>query len=335
MYLLVVNFHYISDRVFDYPGIYPVTPRAFERQLEILGASFEFVGLQEIDEHLRGGQRLPEFACLISFDDGLTEQFDHAWPILRRKGIPAGFFVNTGPVLTGTVSSVHQIHWLRAHIPAQQFLNDILALCARFDIQLESLCVPNDVVTKQYRYDMPEVQQVKYILNFALDRLDRERVIATYFEQQFGDAAALASQLYMPPSCWRVLAAHGCLGTHSRNHLPLAELSFAEQVGELRQSLVDLRDQTGHTPFAVSYPYGGPRAVSPDLVAAAQAAGLRLGFTMERAFNRSLDAPLLLARVDTNDAPGGKSPQIEIVNSYVKLVGNVGARRSLWVDEHG
>ena len=107
------------------------------------------------------------------------------------------------------------------------------------------------------------------------------------------------------------------------------------QIDELRQSLVDLRDQTGYTPFAVSYPYGGPRAVSPDVVAAAQAAGLRLGFTMERAFNRSLDAPLLLARVDTNDAPGGKSPQIEITNGNAHLVGNVCPHRSLWVEQRG
>ena len=42
------------------------------------------------------------------------------------------------------------------------------------------------------------------------------------------------------------------------------------------------------------------------------AAGYRVAFTMERALNRSLDEPLLLGRLDANDAPGGKRPLEEI-----------------------
>jgi hypothetical protein len=38
---------------------------------------------------------------------------------------------------------------------------------------------------------------------------------------------------------------------------------------------------------------------------AAGAAGFEVGFTMEPAYNRSLEQPLLLGRIDVNDAPGG------------------------------
>lgn len=40
----------------------------------------------------------------------------------------------------------------------------------------------------------------------------------------------------------------------------------------------------------------------------ARECGLGLGFTTERSFNLTLEAPLALARVDTNDVPGGKRP---------------------------
>jgi hypothetical protein len=56
----------------------------------------------------------------------------------------------------------------------------------------------------------------------------------------------------------------------------------------------------------ISYPYGSAAAVDRPVAEAAGRLGYRVGLTMERAYNRSLLEPLLLARVDTNDAPGGK-----------------------------
>ena len=102
--LLAVNFHYISETCFEYPGIHPVSPESFERQLDLLGRDFQFVGLDDLEAHLNRKRILPVRSCLITFDDGLREQYEIAWSILRRKGIPAAFFVNTYPTLSRTVS---------------------------------------------------------------------------------------------------------------------------------------------------------------------------------------------------------------------------------------
>src|SRR5256885_3973405 len=37
----------------------------------------------------------------LGFDDGTVDQFDNGFPILAAHGIPATFFVNTGPILAG------------------------------------------------------------------------------------------------------------------------------------------------------------------------------------------------------------------------------------------
>jgi hypothetical protein len=39
---------------------------------------------------------------------------------------------------------------------------------------------------------------------------------------------------------------------------------------------------------------------------------VELAFTMERAANVELAAPLFLGRFDTNDLPGGKSPVVAV-----------------------
>jgi len=76
----------------------------------------------------------------------------------------------------------------------------------------------------------------------------------------------------------------------------------------LTRSREALEAASGKQVSLISYPYGGPTAVNQEVAQVARGAGFRAGFTMERSVNRSLEMPLLLARVSTNDAPGGKAP---------------------------
>src|SRR5205823_7871916 len=106
--LIVVNYHYVRPTYdLPYPGVHGVTPAQLEAQLRLLATVAEFVSGQQVREAVRGTGRLPPRAILVTFDDGLREQFEHGVPVLRRLGIPAVFFVNTHPIASATVSSVH------------------------------------------------------------------------------------------------------------------------------------------------------------------------------------------------------------------------------------
>ena len=54
---------------------------------------------------------------------------------------------------------------------------------------------------------------------------------------------------------------------------------------------------------------------------------------MERALNRSLEEPLLLGRLDANDAPGGKRPRLRLVGGELVTDG-VSAARGRYFEEH-
>ena len=56
-------------------------------------------------------------------------------------------------------------------------------------------------------------------------------------------------------------------------------------------------------------------------------------FTMERALNRTLAEPLLLARLDANDVPGGKRPLIELVGDEPVVLEGATASRARYFDE--
>lgn len=115
--LAVGNFHYIrKDFKAAYPSIFGVTPGQFRNQLKELAKYGKFVSQEDI----LNGIPKDEKAILISFDDGLKEQFKLAKPILDEMKIPFICFVNTSNFAEQKVSLVHQIHLLRSKIaPAE------------------------------------------------------------------------------------------------------------------------------------------------------------------------------------------------------------------------
>jgi peptidoglycan/xylan/chitin deacetylase (PgdA/CDA1 family) len=307
--LIAVNYHYVRP-VFDapHPSIHGVTPRQFEAQLKLLGAAGEFVGAGQIRAALHG-KPLPPRAIAITFDDGLREQADHAWPVLSRLGIPALFFINTAPRAEGKVMTVHKIHILRSQVAPASFLALLRRNAQILGIELERDGADGSA-EMQYPYDPPEVARVKYLLNAQLAHDDRDRLIDACFSEVYpGQESAMSRDLYMETAQIRSLAERGCIGSHLHDHLSIGFLSEHAAQEQIHLSIVYLEKWTGLRPFAMSYPYGSRQICPPSVGALAAKDGIEFAFTMERAGNRKLDLPLHLARFDCNDVPGGKSCQ--------------------------
>jgi peptidoglycan/xylan/chitin deacetylase (PgdA/CDA1 family) len=298
--LLAVGYHYVAAEPPREPrAIFPVSVDALRAQLELLGRSWEFVSRDELLAAVAGEGALPERACAITFDDGLRCQVELALPVLEELGIPAIFFVLGKPVAEGRVLRVHKVHALRERIDDAE----LLELVGAED-------VPEDVAREHYRYDTPQAARVKYLLNMALAADERDRVVGAAFAEVFPDEAAFAADLYMSREEIRALAPS--VGAHSYAHEPLALMAPEELDRDLERCTAFLEELTGERPRAFSYPHGTPSTVDVATARRLAAAGYRVAFTMERALNRSLDEPLLLGRLDANDAPGGKRPLEEI-----------------------
>lgn len=88
-------FHLVSESFPLYIGnSYPVTtPEEFEKQLDWLLKYFLPVDLSTLIQTVRNNLPLPKNSFHLTFDDGYREIFDVVFPILKRKGIPATFFM--------------------------------------------------------------------------------------------------------------------------------------------------------------------------------------------------------------------------------------------------
>jgi len=305
--LIAVNYHYVRSS-FDnpYPGIHGITPTQLEGQLKLLGTVGTFVSARDIQAAIRGATPLPEKSIAVTFDDGLREQYEIAWPVLRRLGIPAIFFINTGPIACGTLSTVHKIHLLRSSMAPGDFLH-LLRRKAReiglaLDVEVDSLRA-----RMQYKYDDQEIAALKYLLNFVLPPDRKDNVIEACFCEAFPKCEAKMSQdLYMSVSQIKELGSHGCIGTHGHEHVPLGVLPVNVAEEQIQVSATYLERWTGVRPVGLSYPYGSLEATSLAVADRAAKWGIEFAFTMERAANGDLTRPLFLARFSSNDLPGGQ-----------------------------
>jgi len=77
-----------------------ISTRMLERHLDWLSKQFSFVTVDEVAFHLQTGRQFRRPSAAITFDDGYSDVYHHAFPLLKRKGIPAAIFLVTG--LVGT-----------------------------------------------------------------------------------------------------------------------------------------------------------------------------------------------------------------------------------------
>lgn len=332
MILLAVNYHYVEPEPREGArAIFPVSTASLRAQVEELARTFELVSRETLVAAVRDGRPLPERACMITFDDDLRCQYEHALPVLESLGAPATFFVSARPLREGRAVHVHRVHALRELLDEAEFERLLDA-----ELAAEGIAVPDvdeDRVRAMYRYDAPAAGRLKYLLNVALPLDVRECVVEAIFAATFGDERAFCEALYMSAEqIVELERRHGAIGAHGYAHLPLASLTVDAAADDLARGAAALAEVVGRRPPAVSYPYGSSDAVSPAVAALADSAGFAFGFTMERALNRSLAQPLLLARIDANDAPGGKQPLFAVEDDDVTANG-ISVGRTRYLDE--
>lgn len=92
MSTLILCFHRIAEPEHGGRSRLAISPADFERVLDDLAQTHDFVALAEALIPSRSRR------AIVTFDDGYADNFHTAWPILENRGIPASFFVSTGYV---------------------------------------------------------------------------------------------------------------------------------------------------------------------------------------------------------------------------------------------
>lgn len=96
----ILMYHYVSAPPEDADPTridLSVTPEQFRDHVEYLFyQGYSTISLYELHEALLMGSPLPPKPVVLTFDDGYTDHYTHAYPILREFGFNGTFFIITG-----------------------------------------------------------------------------------------------------------------------------------------------------------------------------------------------------------------------------------------------
>ncbi|HKZ05053.1 MAG TPA: glycosyltransferase [Methylomirabilota bacterium] len=255
----------------------------FDAQMGHLARHYAPLPLAEAAERLARGS-LPKRAVAVTFDDGYGDNYRHAFPILKKHGVPATIFVVTGAldrrtsfwwdaVAAAVDRLAHQSAADRNHLPT--WLTACLAPLRAGALSRE---VARGIIRR---------------LN-ALERQERERSVAALLAAAPG-AGGAGDDLLTWDQVREMHRGGVEVGSHTVSHAFLDELAPAEARREIEESLERLATELGAPARLFAYPRG--RMAEP-LRALLLDAGVLAAVTTELGDNRPGADLLALHRLD-------------------------------------
>ncbi len=257
------------------PDLIDATPEGFDAQMAALASRFRPVSIDEVLAAHRAGRPVPAGSVLVTFDDGYRDNFEHAFPILKRHGIPGLFFISTGHVEERRLFWWEQLSLFVRRSPLD---HAVLEYPTHKRLDLSSPASRAAVIRALNR-------TVKDTYGLDVDRFVRE--VAGACHAPWTEGSDLADRALMTWDQVREMRRAGMgIGSHTHTHRVLNTLVAGDLDRELRGSRALLEQRLGEPVTTIAYPVGKSIAGLPWVKHALAGAGYELGFTTTPGTNR-------------------------------------------------
>lgn len=292
--LTVLTYHRVSERA-DLDDPLKVSAGAFDCQMRYLRDVYRLISPLELAEIIRTRARVPERSCLITFDDGWRDNFDIAYPILRKHEIPALIFLTTGFV--GTNRSFWHEELRRILLGAECEIDRKWAgastcnlppgvgrgvkgiLAAQPSARPELI---NDLVVEMKKFSGIENEKLVESLGVSLGaRTSQERVMLSWDEICSMHANGIT------------------FGSHTVSHELLDRLAPQLVEAEVVESKRSIESIVGRAVDFISYPNGNFDEQTIDIT---RKAGYVGAFTCISGKNDSVDSPFAIRRAHIRES---------------------------------
>jgi peptidoglycan/xylan/chitin deacetylase (PgdA/CDA1 family) len=254
-------------------GLVSTTPEEFDWQMGVIKREFDPISLSDIASFVRGRFKLPKRPIVVTFDDGYEDNYTHAFPILKRHGVPATVFVTVGHIGT---SNLLWHDWaaylaLRAQHGEIPTLNGPRAVNAKVSVADRRLLV------RQFLLFLKTQPHAKLLSMLAAMRAQHADAIRP-------DELPLARTLSWEQV--QTMSESGVqFGSHTVSHSILIRLSPEELQRELLESKATLEARLNTPCDTIAYPVGRSFSYTPKILAEVGLAGYRVGLAYNAGTN--------------------------------------------------
>lgn len=238
--LLLPFYHIVNnDRVPHIANLYEYkNVKQFEEDLNFLEKHFSPISLTDLVNCVKFKKQMPNKSFLLSFDDCYREVIEVIVPILRRRSLPAVFFLNTA-----FLDNKEMFYRNKASLLVEKYKSDKVS---KYQKGAEAVFLKHNIKGSDIKAN---ILSIKYHNRGILDEL------AEIFNIDFKEYLR-NNNLYLSSSEVAVLVKEGfAIGSHSIDHPLFSLLSPEEQIRQASESLNLLRKQFDMPFNAFAFPF--------------------------------------------------------------------------------
>lgn len=277
--VLVLNYHRVGDSSrsrYD-RALWSASAEGFDAQVAFLKSHCDVIALDDVPAALhRRGRHVA-----ITFDDGYRDNHDIAFPVLRRQGVPAAFFIATGFI------DRRLLPWW-----------DAIAMQVR-ETRLSTLDLAPWLPTPLVLDDDREAAICSVLAAYKALPFDETAPFLARLTAATGiEAPERVDEEWMDWDMIRALARGGMtIGGHTVNHPILSSLPADAQRAEIQDCAARLREELGIAMAHFAYPVGGRDAFNEDTRRLLGEAGVQQAYSFYGGVARAGADPLDLQRI--------------------------------------
>lgn len=258
--IILPFYHTVSYEVLSHVGSHykVITPNQFNADLEFLCKHFVPISINELYSIVLEKKKVKKPVFHLSFDDGLKEIYTIIAPILKEKGIPASFFVNTA-----FIDNKSMFYRYKVNLLIETLKNNNCLEIRSFN---DDNAITNNKQFFEYLlrcnyYDIKLIDDWGQRLNVDFDHfLNKNK---PYLNS--GEVKELLKMGF-------------CIGSHSIDHPKFSTLSLDEQKRQIKQSFKFLKDNFGIADNYFSFPFTDYKVSNELINWMHNDAGCRLSF---------------------------------------------------------
>lgn len=296
--LLVVMYHGVTLNDYTPPVWTQLPLKTFRQQLEYLSEHYVPVSLADVAGATGGSSALPERAVLITFDDGLRNNYSAAFPVLQELNLPAAVFLTIDLIGSDKILWFDELFFLLQEAAGRGFTPDMPDAEARALLQSGRTWEAYALAVEVLKRAGVAARRREMAKLCAHVPLDRQKLLEDFGLLNWDEV--------------RTMHRSGLVefGVHTATHRILTELADDEWEREIIAPKHLLEKILNTEAAAFCFPNGRPWIdFRPDQFAQLRQAGYSCAFTTENAlFDWSGGECMAIGRVPAgNDATSDSS----------------------------
>lgn len=296
-YAKILIYHSVNDLESDFiKGTKAWTSVAkFKKHLQYISRSYHIVSLKKLVTLIRR-KRLPKNTVVITFDDGFSDNYYSAYPILKHYKIAATIFLVTDCVEEKRPIWIQELYYLINRVG----VNSIVEVLNNFrdDLEIPQFKFESN---NHSRRNISMEKSLENYLAFTVKKDLRNKIIDELylsFKMQQREIF-YENDIFLDWDKVKQMRKEGIdFGNHSASHTPLSVLSLKEQEKEIQQSKNIIENKLGKDFIPFAYPFGMGKYFTSDTQKIVIDSGHSCIVTAKPTLNSESTSPFDLGRID-------------------------------------